>query len=54
VPEGLNAGSESTEGVDETDGLFDALCRLSVPGGLRSILPRRVTLTGPYDVKCKV
>ena len=44
----------STEGVDETLSLFDALCRLSVSGGLRSILHQPVTLTEPYDVKCKV
>ena len=45
--------SKRTEGVDETVSLFDALCRLSVPGGLRSILHQPVTLTELYDVKCK-
>jgi len=45
---------ENTEGVDETSGLFDALCRLSVSAGLRSILHQHVTLTEPHDVKCKV
>jgi len=46
--------SKRTEGVDETVSLFDALCRLSVSGGLRSILHQLVTLTELYDVKCKV
>ena len=46
--------SKRTEGVDETVSLFDALCRLSVSGGLKSIMHQPVTLTELYDVKCKV
>ncbi len=44
LPEGLKT-SKNTEDVDETDGLVDALCRLSVLGGLRSILQRLATLS---------
>ena len=49
----MNRPSKRTEGVDETLSLFDALCRLSGPGGLKSILHQLATLTEPYDVKCK-
>ena len=53
LPEGLSGlradsrltPPKRTEGVDETLSLFDALCRLSVSGGLRSILHQLVTLT---------
>jgi hypothetical protein len=52
-PGGEAHPSKRTEGVDETVSLFDALCRLSVSGGLKSILHQPVTLTELYDVKCK-
>jgi hypothetical protein len=44
------AAPKRNEGVEETSGLVDALCRLSVPGDrVARLRVQHATLTGPYD-----